>query len=123
MGYVEITQAKAICGPVGDCNTVQQSSYANLFGIIPIGALGVAGYLVIAVSWFIGNFGLLKWRKPGRYLFFALAFFGTIFSIYLTFLEPFVIGASCIWCLTSAVVMTLLLVYSLGYINDRDVQK
>jgi uncharacterized membrane protein len=32
-----------------------------------------------------------------------------LFSIYLTFLEPFVIGATCAWCLTSALIMTLLL--------------
>ncbi|HUM72419.1 MAG TPA: vitamin K epoxide reductase family protein, partial [Chloroflexota bacterium] len=38
--------------------------------------------------------------------------FGVLFSIYLTYLEPFVIGAVCAWCLTSAVVMTLLLVMS-----------
>jgi uncharacterized membrane protein len=115
MGYVEITQTEAICGPVGDCNTVQQSSYAFLFGIIPIGALGVVGYLVITLTWLIGNFGPTKWRKRSTCVFFALTLFGTIFSIYLTFLEPFVIGASCAWCLTSAVVMTLLLMYSRGY--------
>ena len=33
--------------------------------------------------------------------------FGLIFSIYLTFLEPFVIGATCAWCLTSAILMTM----------------
>ena len=38
--------------------------------------------------------------------------FGVLFSIYLTYLEPFVIGAVCAWCLTSAVVMTLLLLVS-----------
>ena len=38
--------------------------------------------------------------------------FGTLFSIYLTFLEPFVIGASCAWCLASAVLMTAILVMS-----------
>lgn len=32
-----------------------------------------------------------------------------LFSIYLTFLEPFVIGATCAWCLTSAILMTALL--------------
>jgi uncharacterized membrane protein len=37
------------------------------------------------------------------------ALLGTLFSVYLTFLEPFVIGATCAWCLTSAVVITLLL--------------
>jgi len=35
--------------------------------------------------------------------------FGTLFSIYLTFLEPFVIGATCAWCLSSAIIMTLLI--------------
>ena len=38
-----------------------------------------------------------------------VALAGTLFSIYLTVLEPFVIGATCMWCITSAVLMTLLL--------------
>jgi uncharacterized membrane protein len=32
---------------------------------------------------------------------------GTLFSMDLT-LEPFVIGATCLWCLSSAVIMTTL---------------
>jgi uncharacterized membrane protein len=39
----------------------------------------------------------------------GIALSGTLFSVYLTFLEPFVIGATCAWCLTSAVLITLLL--------------
>ena len=39
---------------------------------------------------------------------FRHALFGTAFSIYLTFLEPFVIGATRAWCLTSAMVITAL---------------
>lgn len=115
MSYVEITQTEAICGPVGHCNTVQQSTYAYLFGIIPIGVLGVIGYLVIALTWLGSRFGPRRWQKLSMVLFFALTIFGTLFSIYLTFLEPFVIGASCAWCLTSAIVMTVLLIYSQGY--------
>jgi len=38
-----------------------------------------------------------------------MTLFGVLFSIYLTFLEPFVIGATCMWCLSSAVIMTGLL--------------
>jgi uncharacterized membrane protein len=116
MGYVEITQTEAICGPVGNCNSVQQSSYVNLFGILPIGVFGVAGYLAIALTWLFGIMGPVKWRKIIKYVFFALALFGTAFSTYLTFLEPFVIGATCAWCLTSAVVMTLLLMYAQGFV-------
>jgi uncharacterized membrane protein len=109
MAYVEITQTEAVCGPVGDCNTVQQSSYTFLFGIIPIGALGVVGYVIIGIVWLIVSFGPAEWKRWGSLCLWGLALFGSLFSIYLTFLEPFVIGATCAWCLTSAIVMMLLL--------------
>ena len=108
MAYVEVTRVEAVCGPVGDCNTVQQSPYASLFGFIPIGLLGVLGYLVIGFVWLVSVFGEKKWQKISIFSLWGLLLFGTLFSIYLTFLEPFVIGATCAWCLTSAVVMTLL---------------
>lgn len=38
-----------------------------------------------------------------------MTMFGTLFSLYLTYLEPFVIKAVCAWCLTSAVIITLLM--------------
>jgi uncharacterized membrane protein len=108
MAYVEITQSEAVCGPVGDCNTVQQSPYATLFGLLPMGLLGLAGYLAIGVVWLISMEANRKWRKTALLCVWGLSLFGTLFSIYLTFLEPFVIGATCAWCLTSAVVMTLI---------------
>jgi uncharacterized membrane protein len=113
MAYVETTQTAAVCGPVGDCNTVQQSEYASLFGVLPIGILGLVGYGLLLLSWAGIRWGrgsvrrLATWALPG------LALAGTLFSIYLTFLEPFVIGATCAWCLTSAAVMTLILLLSL----------
>jgi len=48
-----------------------------------------------------------------RLAFFGMALFGVIFSIYLTYLEPFVIRAVCMWCLSSAVIMTLILLNSI----------
>ena len=108
MGYVEVTRAEAVCGPVGDCNTVQQSPYAYLFGSIPIGLLGVMGYLAIGSVWLFSIMGPSRWRKISLFSLWGLLLFGTLFSIYLTFLEPFVIGATCAWCLTSAIVTTLL---------------
>ncbi len=118
MGYVEVTRVEAVCGPVGDCNTVQQSPYASLFGLIPIGLLGVLGYLVIGIVWLFSIMGPSRWRKISLFSLWGLLLFGTLFSIYLTFLEPFVIGATCAWCLTSAVVMTLLFWNSTAYITQ-----
>jgi uncharacterized membrane protein len=106
--YVETSGATAVCGPIGDCNTVQQSDYAALFGVVPVGALGLAGYGLVIVLWVLGQDGRPTASLARRCLV-ATALIGTLFSVYLTVLEPFVIGATCMWCLSSAAVMTALL--------------
>jgi len=122
LAYVETQQVQAVCGPVGDCNSVQQSEFARLFGLIPIGVIGVLGYLAIlatwATSWF--NFANLGWWA--RRAMWAMIVVGVLFSIYLTFLEPFVIGATCAWCLSSAVIMTLLLLLSTALLTGAGAQ-
>ncbi len=107
LAYVETTGTVAVCGPVGDCNTVQQSEYAMLFGVIPVGVLGLFGYIAILTAWLFTQpeNGLLS--DMATMAIFGMTTFGTLFSIYLTFLEPFVIGATCAWCLTSAVVIAV----------------
>jgi uncharacterized membrane protein len=114
LAYVETTQVKAVCGPVGDCNTVQQSEYARLFGILPIGVMGLAGYVGILAAWLVARFVKTNLADLASLALFGMTAFGTLFSIYLTFLEPFVIGATCAWCLTSAILMTVLMLLSAG---------
>ncbi len=109
LSYIEVTQTPAACGPVGDCNTVNQSKYATLFGFLPVGVLGLIGYGVILVSWVLSHSASSEVSRMATLSLWGAVFFGVLFSIYLTFLEPFVIGATCAWCLTSAVVMMLLL--------------
>ena len=113
LAYVEATQTTAICGPVGDCNTVQQSEYARLFGAIPIGVLGIIGYIAILLGWVMAKTQNENIANFARLSMFLLSTAGIIFSIYLTFLEPFVIGATCAWCITSAIVMTALFILTL----------
>lgn len=108
LSYVEVTHTDAICGPIGNCNAVQQSPYARLFGVLPIGVLGILGYLMIGLVWLLQKIGPDKWRHILALLLWGLTTGGVLFSIYLTFLEPFVIGATCAWCITSAIVITLL---------------
>ncbi|MGE5223475.1 MAG: vitamin K epoxide reductase family protein [Omnitrophica WOR_2 bacterium] len=107
--YVEITHARAVCGPVGDCNSVQQSPYAKLWGILPVGVLGMLGYLAILIIWIIQRNIRLDSRSTITLLMWGMALFGVLFTVYLTFLEPFVIGATCAWCISSAILITLLL--------------
>jgi uncharacterized membrane protein/glutaredoxin len=112
LAYVETTQVAAVCGPVGDCNTVQQSEYARLFGILPIGVLGSLGYITIFISWLVARYTYNRRSDFAAISLFVMTALGTLFSIYLTFLEPFVIGATCAWCLTSAILMTILMLLS-----------
>jgi uncharacterized membrane protein len=112
LAYVETAQVTAVCGPVGDCNTVQQSEYARLFGVLPVGIIGLVGYIAILIAWLVARFTLGRLKAQAWMTIFGMALIGTVFSIYLTFLEPFVIGATCAWCLSSAVLITLLLWFS-----------
>jgi uncharacterized membrane protein len=114
LAYVETTGAEAVCGPIGDCNTVQQSEYALLFGFLPVAVLGLMGYVAILFVYVYGTWIQGAGDQYAPALVFLMAFFGLNFSIYLTFLEPFVIGATCAWCLTSAVSMALITLFSAG---------
>jgi uncharacterized membrane protein len=108
LSFVETTQAVAVCGPVGDCNAVQSSSYSRLFGILPVGLLGFAGYIAIMAAWLWSKLrdDVLADFAPLGVL--GMALFGVALSIYLTGLELFVINAVCIWCLASATIMSLM---------------
>jgi len=113
MLYVEATHAQAICGPLGDCNAVQNSPYAKILGILPVGLAGVGGYLAILGAWAWGRRSQEGLASAMPVVLFGLSAFGTLYSIYLTYLEIFVIHAVCMWCISSAVVMTLILLVSL----------
>jgi uncharacterized membrane protein len=113
LAFVETQLVHAVCGPVGDCNAVQASPYARMFGVIPIGLLGIAGYLGILAAWLWGRLGGETSHSYSALAVTGLALIGTLFSLYLTYLEPFVIQAVCLWCLFSAIVLSLLLLSSL----------
>jgi uncharacterized membrane protein/glutaredoxin len=107
--YINLSGSDAFCGPLGDCNAVQTSEYAKLFGLIPVGLIGVLGFAAILITWIVGKFSESDRAASAARTLVWLAVGGVLFSIYLTFLEPFVIGATCSWCLVSAMLITALL--------------
>jgi len=102
--YVHYAGIHVLCAASGGCETVQTSSYAKLAGI-PVPVLGLIGYVGILVSLFIPG-------DPGRLAPAGFALVGFGFSLYLTYLELFVIKAICQWCVGSAVIMTVIAVLS-----------
>ena len=93
-----------ICGAANECERVQASRYAMLFGI-PVAAYGVGGYLVLLI---LALFGLREDQvaRPMATRWLAgLSALGVAFSLYLLYLELFIIHAVCRWCSVSGVVM------------------
>jgi len=84
------------------CETVQSSRYAVILGI-PVALLGLVSYGGLIVS-------AALWGEVGIYLGFLISLIGTLFSSYLTYLEIFVIGALCQWCVASAVITVAALI-------------
>jgi uncharacterized membrane protein len=60
-------------------------------------------------TWVARRFGPTSFAGYTSLVAWGMALLGTLFGIYLTFLEPFVIGATCVWCITNSIVITLLL--------------
>jgi uncharacterized membrane protein len=100
------------CGAGGTCDVVQSSQWAVFIGI-PVPAWGVAGYgalFVLAMAGLQPGFADDR-RIAGLLLLTATIAF--IFTVYLNALEAFVIHAWCRWCIASAVIATLLFLFTL----------
>jgi uncharacterized membrane protein len=98
--YVHYAGLHPICGISHGCETVQTSRYASLLRV-PVALLGLITYILILASLRIrGERALL-----GGY---ALTLIAFLFSSYLTYREVFTIHAICTWCVSSAIVFTLL---------------
>lgn len=119
LAYVEISRAEAICGPIGQCNIVQSSQYAQIMGI-PIAVLGLIFYLAILGFWLLRRLTKTGWMKWISMLMLVSVFLGMVFSVYLTTLELLVIRAICAWCLSSAIVTTTLLLVIVSRLIDNE---
>jgi uncharacterized membrane protein len=99
------------CG-AGSCDRVQASQYAVFLGV-PVPLWGVLGYALIFGLAFAGLHGrLLNDRRVAAALV-ATTGAAFAFSMYLTYLEAFVIHAWCRWCVVSALLATALFVLAL----------
>ncbi len=99
------------CG-TGGCEAVQLSPWSRIAGldVALIGVLGYAGLLALTLAAL--QPGLLGQRWPASLLA-VLAGAGVLFTVYLTYLELFVIHAICRWCVASGFVILAIFVVAL----------
>ena len=109
------SEQEAFCSGVGDCHTVQGSEFAEIAGV-PSALLGLGMYVtllaLLAVRRFWPGGDEAGLERPLASATFGVALSGALYSGYLTYLELFEIEAICAWCVTSAVIVTLIAVLS-----------
>jgi vitamin-K-epoxide reductase (warfarin-sensitive) len=95
------TSATTYCdiGENFNCDVVNRSSYSSILGI-PVALIGLLGYSALL---FLATVYRRKSETPAVLA--AASFTGSAFALYLTYIEGFVLGAWCIFCLSSLVMI------------------
>ena len=82
-----------------NCDLVNRSPYSTVLGV-PVALIGILGYLLILG---LATVYREKAETPAMLLIVSAA--GLAFALYLTYIEAHVLGAWCILCLTSLILI------------------
>ena len=88
-----------------DCGVVNHSPYAMIRGV-PVAAIGIVGYLLIAV---LGLARRRSWLLVATLVGFA-------FALYLTNIEAHVLEVYCLYCVISQGIIALLALLAIGWV-------
>lgn len=104
--WVHYSGSLALCVGVGGCEAVQTSRYA-MVGTLPVAAIGLGGFAaMLGVA--MARIGFAHpWLDV---LLLGMALAATVYVAYLTYVEIFVLGAICPWCVTAAACAVVVLV-------------
>jgi len=101
--YIHYAGIRPLCGKNGgSCEIVQTSEYSKLAGV-PVALIGLLGYVAILASLLVPE------NETSRLATVAFTVVGFGFSAYLTYREQFSIHRICEWCVSSAVLVTVLM--------------
>jgi uncharacterized membrane protein len=113
--YVHYSGAAPICSIKGNpCSQVQKSQYSELAGV-PVALIGLLGYIAILGSLLAAE------GERARFVTMAMTLGGFGFSAYLTYRELFTLHKICEWCVSSAVLVTIMMCLSVWRFLRGDV--
>lgn len=110
--YTKKIKGILVCPTGSNCNVVVTSRYSKFLGV-PIEYLGMLYYFIV-----VSAYTLLIFEPrfiSGTFLSFLLALtaFAFLFSLYLLFVQAFLLRQWCIWCLLSAMLSIVIFIVSL----------
>lgn len=107
LSWIKLSETELICTGLGACDVVNTSEYSVLAGI-PIAFFGAMAYIAFLLLLLFENRS--EWLKEnGPLILFGISLFAFLYSMYLTYIEVFVIFAICPYCILSAIVTTFIL--------------
>jgi uncharacterized membrane protein len=102
---------------IGSCETVNTSKWSRFLGL-PVAAWGLLFYLDVFLVALAGTTARFEDEPVVSFILTGEAAVGVLFSAWLTYLELGVIHAICIWCVTSAVIVTAILLVSIADLRE-----
>ena len=102
---------------IGSCETVNTSKWSRFLGL-PVAAWGLLFYLDVFGVALVGTMRRFEFEPAISFVLVGEAAVGVLFSAWLTYLELGVIHAICIWCVTSAVIVTAILLVAIADLKD-----
>src|SRR3989338_1832961 len=101
-----LRQTSIVCLNSG-CELVRKSPYSYLFGFLPVPAVGLVGYSLLAILAFLRS-ASTKYSLFFLKIMLGIGLFGVFFVSWFTYTELFLIKAICTWCAVSAVNMFII---------------
>ncbi len=109
----KLSETDAACSILEGCDVVLNSSY-SMVGPIPLAVFGFMYYLFI---FFASLYFLSRPQKIRVFVVSSwLTAIGFLFSLYFTYLQAFVLEAYCTYCLTSALISTVLFIFGMKFL-------
>jgi uncharacterized membrane protein len=114
LSYVKLVEVPTICvadSSIFNCEVVTNSVYSRMAGI-PIAYLGfIVNVVILALLLLENRVAILK--ENGTALVFGVVLFAFLYSVYLVYLQFFVLQALCPWCLSHEAYLTILFIVSI----------
>ena len=114
-GYISLSHVLHIslpCGITHGCDIVQSHPTSYIVGNaadggIPVAYVGVLGYLFLTILAIVRAMQGKPLSKPLVLIGFIASAIGALYSGFLTYTALYVIKATCVWCIASALTMVV----------------
>lgn len=114
--WAHLTNHQVFCGNSISCDLVLKSHYSTIAGI-PVTFFGMLTYLILLIITLLRGHVGKYFDTNIRITTYGISLTGFLYSGYLSYIQMFVLNATCIWCLTSMILITFIFIITIQDIS------